>query len=75
MSTVASICYFIVTNLVIYHGGFKVLLAFLNQAHAWFLRIASVCACLYACVCVCVHVCVRVCVGLWLLYGSCSRYC
>ena len=25
---------------------------FLNQACAWFLRIASVCECLYACVCV-----------------------
>ena len=32
--------------------------AFLNQAHAWFLRIASVHKCMYACVCVCVCVCV-----------------
>ena len=27
---------------------------YLNQAHAWFLRILSVCKCLYLCMCVCV---------------------
>ena len=39
-------------------------LIFLNQARAWFLRIASVRELLYVCVCVCVcvYVCVCVCV-------------
>ena len=44
----------------------KALQKFLNQAHAglwlaraWFLRIASVCECLYACVLACVCVCVH----------------
>ena len=32
------------------HSGLRNYI-FLNQAIAWFLRIASVCECLYACVC------------------------
>ena len=43
------------------------ILLFLNQAHAWFLkinpvRIVGMHVCVYVCVCVCVRVCVRVCV-------------
>ena len=34
------------------------MLSFLNQVRTWFLRIASVCECIYACVLACVCVCV-----------------
>ena len=47
----------------------------LNQACAWFLRIASVCECLYTGVCVCVFVCVCVCVCVCVFVCVCVYVC